>query len=226
MRSEIEVNASPLSRDEAVLLTNQITKALSLSWELIVRAYHGRAWEALEYSTWDAYCKGEFGHARLALPAEERDQQVRSLRAHGLSVRAIAAATGEPRATVGDALQRPGVRNRTPDNDDPTEVIGIDGKTYRQKPPEAEIIDAEIVGEDEDVADAPLRETRVPLPRQFRKPVTDLTRGARRIAELSDDDRMKRNTPIIAELYLAQLKTAQESLNDVIARLEKSNGAD
>jgi hypothetical protein len=44
-----------------------------------------------------------------------------------MSVRGIADATGLPRATVGDAVQR--VRNRTP-GDEPTKVAGKDGKLY------------------------------------------------------------------------------------------------
>ena len=53
----------------------------------------------------------EFGTARLRLPREERAEVVASLRESGLSVRAIAAATGDHYSTISRELS--GVANAT-----------------------------------------------------------------------------------------------------------------
>jgi hypothetical protein len=210
-----ELEHAPLTRDEAVLLTNQIQKSITLAWELIVRAYQGRAWQALGYASWDAYCRGEFGHARLALPAEERRERVMSLREHGLSTRAIAAATGVADKTVRNDLDRSGADFSAP------AVTGIDGKTYSSH---KDVIDAEIVEEEDGVPDSK-RATRIPLPRQFARPMTDLERSARRVAELAGDDRFNKNAPLLTDLYLKRLYEAQQAVNDAVAAFENRNGA-
>lgn len=209
------VEHAPLTRDEAVLLTNQIASAIAIAWDLIVRAYHGRAWEALGYDSWDAYCRGEFGHARLALPAEERQQRVRSLRENGLSTRAIASATGVSQGTVRNDLGRSGEQICSPD------ITGIDGKNYGSN----EVIDAEIVEEEDGVPEQQRAMNRVPLPRQFARPVENLERYARRVAELSRDDRFNYNSSLLSDLYLPRLYEAQQAINDAIAKFEKRNGA-
>lgn len=214
-----ELEHAPLTRDEAVLLTNQIAKSITLAWELIVRAYHGRAWEALGYTSWDAYCEGEFGQARLALPAEERRERVRSLREHGLSTRAIASATGASKGTVSnDLADTAGAQSWAPD------VTGIDGKSY-SKWRDNEVIEAEIV-EEEGVGEAkPATPPRVALQKQFARPVENVERSARRVAELVRDDRFARNSALLTDLYLPRLYEAQKALNEAIERFEKRNGA-
>ncbi|MGB8503256.1 MAG: hypothetical protein WCE29_13610, partial [Mycobacterium sp.] len=54
----------------------------------------------LGYANWDAYCEAEFGSLRVRLPREERRDVVCSLREAGLSIRAIASATGIDKNTV------------------------------------------------------------------------------------------------------------------------------
>lgn len=63
---------------------------------------------------------------------EERRDVVVSLREAGLSIRAIASATGESRRTVDRALDAGGAN--APRDAAPEPVIGTDGKTYKQKP--------------------------------------------------------------------------------------------
>lgn len=75
-------------------ITDRIKVGVEACWELITCAYTERAWDALGYSSWDDYCTREFGTSRLRLPREERAEVVSSLRESGLSLRAIAAATG------------------------------------------------------------------------------------------------------------------------------------
>lgn len=85
---------------DARALTDQIKVGVEACWQLITRAYTERAWAILGYSSWDDYCTREFGTSRLRLPREERSEVVSSLRESGLSVRAIAAATGISKNTV------------------------------------------------------------------------------------------------------------------------------
>lgn len=105
-----------LAADEARRLTDQIKVAVEGVWHLVTRAYEGRAWVALGYSSWDDYCTREFGASRIRLPREERQEIVGSLRDAGLSIRAIAAATGAGRDTVHRELST--VRNRTVEVED------------------------------------------------------------------------------------------------------------
>jgi hypothetical protein len=102
-------------------------------WELIRDAYLREAWKPLGYGSWDMYCAAEFGTARLRVPREERAEVVGSLRDAGLSLRAIAAATGLGRGTVERELE--GVPFGTGE----TKVTGLDGKTYagQAEPPVA-----------------------------------------------------------------------------------------
>ncbi len=137
---------APLQPEEARRLTDQIRAAVDVAWELVTDAYRQRAWAALGYSSWDDYCTREFGAARLRLPREERQEVVASLRESGLSIRAIAAATGDSKDTVARSL-RAGVANETPAPEpvdaevipepvsEPAPITGTDGKTYRRPEP-------------------------------------------------------------------------------------------
>lgn len=99
--------------EQARALTDRIKVTLGVSWELITEAYKSRAHAALGYANWDDYCTREFGTSRLRLPREERSETVASLRESGLSIRAIASATGDHYSTVSRELAR-GVANATP----------------------------------------------------------------------------------------------------------------
>lgn len=99
--------------EQARTLTDRIKVAVDGTWLLIQEAYVSRAWSALGYASWDDYCTREFGTSRLRLPRETRQEVVASLREIGMSVRAIAAATGNSIGTVHSELTA-GVQNRTP----------------------------------------------------------------------------------------------------------------
>ena len=86
-------------------LTDRIKVAVEGTWHLIAEAYQSRAWSALGYSSWDDYCTREFGTSRLRLPREDRAEMVQSLRASGLSLRAIGAATGNSKQTIIEDLR-------------------------------------------------------------------------------------------------------------------------
>jgi transposase-like protein len=119
-----------LTIDEARTKVELVKALVGTVWTEVADLFRGRAWLALGYASWDALCVAEFDGARIRLPREDRREIVGSLREAGLSVRAIAAATGVAPATVHDDLS--GVQNRTP------ETTGTDGKRYpasRPAPP-------------------------------------------------------------------------------------------
>lgn len=137
-----------LSEQEARELTEKIADGLGEVWSLIKRAYLGRAWVPMGFGSWDEYVDKTFGATRIRLPREERQEVVASLRDSGLSIRAIATATGSSVGTVSSDLNA-GVQNRTPDEDGPREpdiaplpdepapppITGIDGKSYQPSRP-------------------------------------------------------------------------------------------
>jgi hypothetical protein len=135
------------TRDRAQELTDAIRGQLGDLWDLVKAAYAERAWVPLGYGSWDAYCAAEFAGKQIRLPREERPETVRSLRDAGMSVRAIASATGLGRGTVARALDdTSGVPNGTPEPDDqaldlgaehaaPAKVTGADGKRYDRSRP-------------------------------------------------------------------------------------------
>lgn len=135
---ELSVLAPDVARD----LTTKIRKTLEFTWELVVQAFEGRAWLALGYKTWNDYCVKEFGNQHIAIPREDRNEVVGSLRDAGLSVRAISGATGLGVGTVSRSITATssnskvdpgsGVPNGTPD-DKPQK--GLDGKTYNRSTP-------------------------------------------------------------------------------------------
>lgn len=118
------LHIADLGAEDARELTDRIKVAVEGSWLLIKQAYETRAWSALGYASWDDYCTREFGSSRLRLPREERQEVVASLRESGLSVRAIASATGISTGSVENDLR--GVQICTPSE----EVTGTDGKVY------------------------------------------------------------------------------------------------
>lgn len=130
--SSYEVNA-----DQARRITDRIKIAVEGTWDLIREAYESRVWAVLGYRNWDDYCVREFGASRIRLPREDRQEVVASLRESGLSIRAIASATGIDEKTVGKDLRS------TVGASHSSEVIGSNGKHYRPtapkpKPPERE----------------------------------------------------------------------------------------
>lgn len=137
------------SAEEARTLTDRIKVAVEGTWQMIREAYVTRAWSALGYETWDAYCASEFGTSRLALPREERREVVASLAESGLSVRAIASVTGDSHMTVQRDLKAgvtPARESVTPAA--PRTVQGVDGKTYTKRAPEPPSDDDLFAGED------------------------------------------------------------------------------
>lgn len=135
-----------LGAPQARELTRQIRVGLEHSYTRIITAYRRRAWLAMGYSSWDAYCQGEFGNLALQPPREERQAVVLALREAGMSSRAIVSATGLSKGTVArelkegaeelpDSVKVSGAPNGAPKT---RRVVGIDGKSYEASSPVVE----------------------------------------------------------------------------------------
>lgn len=120
--SDSTIELPGLTATEARELTDCIIEHVLAAAEDIATAHQRRAWSALGYATWEAYCDAEF--VRLALSREQRSEMVAALNAQGMSQRSIASAVGVDRDTVSRDL-RSGGGFPPPDR-----VTGADGRSY------------------------------------------------------------------------------------------------
>lgn len=117
-----------LNAAEARNLTDEIRNALSIGYDGLVRAWQGRADQALGYDSWDDYCSTEFTEGRMVrLDREQRREIVSTMRDAGMSTRAIGSALGVDHKTVVNDLPSPGELSP------PVAIVGTDGKTYTPK---------------------------------------------------------------------------------------------
>ena len=143
MNNELAV----MDSGQARAITDRIKTGVAVMSELIKEAYQGRVWDALGYANWDEYVTREFGTGQLRIPKEERTEYVASLRESGMSIRAIASATGDSVGTVHAALAST-VQNRTLDDGEtsdllaeeliatgPAVIIGTNGSRYTPPAP-------------------------------------------------------------------------------------------
>ena len=111
----------PLTVEEAQAVTGRIRGSLDDITDELVTAWHGRIWEAMGYANWDAWIEGEFDGYPIALPRDKRRTVMQSMKASGLSTRAIAAAVGVDQATVSRATTtkpKPADANASPRRDE------------------------------------------------------------------------------------------------------------
>jgi hypothetical protein len=189
--------------------------------ELVCAAYEGRAWKALDFDSWDAYCRFELDTDRVKIPRGDRGEIATQLRGRGLSVRAIASATGASVGTI--AADLAGVQNRTPapagDGEQdvvagllaglasvtdkvPGNVVGIDGKRYPAvAPPPAR--------------PTPVPQRRGPLVDSYTKAVWDLDRAVRRLERLHTDDRFRRHRRDLGASHGGMLTSAVNLLTEL-----------
>jgi len=222
-----------LSATEARKLTREIAETLAVAWDKVVEAYQRRVWEPLGYASWDTYCRAELGSTRFRLPAEEREEAVRSLRSAGLSTRAIAAATGLSHRTAARTVS--GVPNGTPDHGGshrPALVTGLDGKSYPGAAGSRgrdldEPIDAEIVEETPEavkpasVSGGVVR--RRPLGEQARDAGWEIRRAAERVARIVGDDRFSANRQQVCAMLRAHLVFVDETVTAALSQLSDLN---
>jgi hypothetical protein len=224
IRSAVDVR--PLSIREARELTREIADTLAVAWDKVVEAYQRRVWEPLGYDSWDSYCRAELGSTRLRLPAEERDEAVRSLRSAGLSTRAIAAATGQSHTNVRRGLSGGTNVPLTAAKEQPAKVTGLNGKSYAGSRAVArnvdEPIDAEIVGEEPHPAPshrALSTSKRRPITEQAKDAGWEIRRAAERIARIMGDDRLSANKRQVSVALHAHLLFVAEAVSAALGEL-------
>lgn len=129
----VRLQPGDLTVAEAIELTGRIRQTGERFAALITSAWRGRVWVALGYESWAEWLDTEL--PGMALPQDERKQVVAELRAEGMSTRAIGAAVGVDQKTVVNDLRRE--ENSSPDAavTTPSNVIGLDGKTYTRPAP-------------------------------------------------------------------------------------------
>lgn len=129
-------DSPPMSAADARHLTDRIQADLARCLDGLTAARDGltaawvnRAWVALGYQDWDAYCRAELGQWRIKLSVADRRDWVASLRLVGMSERAIASAADVSQATVHRDLWS-GDSFGSPDDAQPRTSTGTDGKQY------------------------------------------------------------------------------------------------
>lgn len=241
--------AAGVSAEQARSLTDRIKVAVEGTWHLITEAYTSRAWAALGYSSWDDYCTREFGTSRLRLPREDRDVTVASLRSSGLSIPAIAAATGLGYGTVQRSITA-GYPNGQPEQghslEDVAVQFGVDldeddepaltdeecqalnraemlPDTEEADAIEAEVKVARVTGVDGKSYPKPEPKTprRAALPEAFWRATYDLGKRIATVTNLAADDRFKKNTDQLRQESLPDLIRARDALQRVIDQLSK-----
>jgi hypothetical protein len=126
LRDEIQRSTpGQMTPDEAREITKQIRSTVENMWELIIQAYRKRAWAALDYPSWDEYCRKEFNKIpQRRITHEERAEIIAGMRGSGMTIRAIASAVPTGKRQVEEALA--GLSSeRTPER-----VTSTDGKSH------------------------------------------------------------------------------------------------
>lgn len=125
-----EVVATAEARAERIRAGAEQAKA----WiEDVMAAAVDGDWKTLDYGSWQEYCDDVIGE-RVQLQRGERQEIVGRMREAGMSTRAIGAALGTDKRTVGRDLDAGGA-DAPPDEPSPQPVTGLDGKTYEPTKP-------------------------------------------------------------------------------------------
>jgi hypothetical protein len=232
-----------LTETDARAITDRIKSSMSDLMTLVVEAHIGRVWIALGYKSWPKYIKGEFQHAPLHFPAEERKAVVALLRGQGMSTRAIGAATGVSKDTVQRELA--GVSNETPAHVEqelpplPADYINTPGAVTDSTPGQTDRV-AESLAKARSVQpitgldgksypqsnakpsadDRQQKVRRRPITEAFATNTYTLGKSTESLERLSRDDRFARNGHEVSHRNLWDLKRARDRLDAVIAELE------
>lgn len=216
LTGEIVDAAGDLTAAEARALTDRIRGTLTIAHDLIASAYTGRAWVALGYESWDAYCSGEFTEARMVrLEREQRREIVAELRHAGMSTRAIASGLGVARNTVKDDLRQVDQVDPPASAPTPTPITGQDGKTYQPRFSSSPVVPDEPTP----ASSRPTAPQRRPLPDAFFDAAYDLGKALDRVVRLTEDDRFTRNAQQLAAKHRGELLRHHEALARVLALL-------
>ena len=210
-----------LTADAARALTDRIKKTVAFCDGLIVEAFEGAAWRALDYGTWDQYCEVEFAEFRMfRLGAGQRREAVGNMRQAGMSTRAIASGIGVSQTTVARHLS-------TESNDSVEQLVHVvslhetnDMRSHGEQPFTVKSLDGRVRPATQPHAPTPQR--RRPLPDAFLTAIRDLTRSAQRLTKLTQDDRFPDHAERVALSHRGELVRIREALTGALAALPKS----
>lgn len=235
--------------EEARVLTDRIKVGLEVTWVLVVKAYQHGAFTALGYSSWDDYCTREFGTNRIRLPREERSETITSLRAAGLSTRAIAAVIGIDDRTVrrdlsGAAIAAPDRQPGVFDMSDPTTREAVELMASIDEEEFVELIEAEtpqptvavtatvVIGIDgkkypqRPKPAVPAVPKRSPLPAAAGDAGWKLRQAAERIVRIAADDRFPTHRDQVATHLRSHLTYVIEVCQDLLDGLNQQPSED
>lgn len=135
-----------LSAGEAQRLTQGIKSAATVVRDglfrlrnLVDEAKSSNVWAVLGFASWTAYLADTLASEPMRLGREQRMELVEYLSGEGLSVPAIAIASGAAERTVQRdmrVIEREQVVTNVTPSPAPRAVVGLDGKTYTAQPPQ------------------------------------------------------------------------------------------
>lgn len=234
----------PLSTQDAERLDKRIRLMAQTTREnfekvgrLLDEAKQGRLHEALGFKSWTAYVADALG-GQLQLSGEARQAMVQVLAGEGMSVRAIATATGVSKSTVDRDLNQLSQTGTVQDGDVPDSTVpqrdssgsgpveekvstGLDGKVRRHKPrgrrvkkePEQPAVDHV----------EPVTARKVQIPTALRAEVKLIGLAADLLGSLTADPRWEKARDRFNEQDRATLDTHIDSLRAVRAAMEYQN---
>jgi hypothetical protein len=236
--------STDLGQTEARERCDRIKKMVTVVVEDVISLYEGRGWLALGYQSWAELCRVEFDGVQLAPP--QRREAVTVYRDAGMSVRAIAAATGVAKSVISDDIQVSG--SRTPDMFRPAtaEEMGLFADTpdeefdraistcHDENDLSAENVAAKLTtsatrattGLDGKTYRRPVTavpKTKTPLSDAMRDDVVRLKRTIAPLRRLRTDDRFTKFAPYFGR-YLGDLDAAIVELTELRDAIEAARG--
>lgn len=201
------------------LLTGSIADQIDLVITLIAEAETGRAWEALGYPSWTAYCSQEFAGSLPRLDRQVRQQLVGSLTEAGMSSRAIAPIVGVSHMQVTRDQTASAVTNVTPDaadECDPDAVI-VDAEIIEEPPKPITGRDGKSYRKSETTAKSAARRSLVDYARDT---ADQLRKVTIRLESIAADDRLSRNKEQVAARLRFELDRVSTVGQELLAQLE------
>lgn len=180
-----------MTPDVAADVTAWIRNSLADVDLALAFAYEHQVWRHLEHRSWEDYCAAEFdGLALIRLPRPDRQQLHAKLRAAGMPLRAIAAATGSAINTVRSDLESAQLYQA----DTPADVADEEVVT-------PEVVAHRVVGADGKAYPATTgKRRRAPLQDDVRKSTWEIEKAVTRLTRVRADDRFRSNRDAIVNM--------------------------
>lgn len=127
IRTTPDNTQQPMNKAEAQALTDRIRSHIDAAWADITKAYEGKAWKALGYSSWGDYVKAEFDITRQhSYKLIDQGRVIHELeKAAGSSVAHVRQISARDTAAVKDVLPAvtAEIRERVEQGEDPKKAV-------------------------------------------------------------------------------------------------------